>query len=339
MVARRAGDRRKSGAPRAAPAPIAERNGLLFGAAAPAQRTLKASVHCAGAGTHSNRRVSMGLRPAPPDTGIVFRRIDRPADSPRTIRARYENVVDTTLCTTIGNGTVSVRTVEHLMAAFAGCGIDNAVVDIDGEEVPAMDGSAAPFVSLIECAGTIEQSAARRTIEILKPVELRERSRAIGVVPAERFSIRCDVAFDHPALGHQSVVFDSLHDDFRDALAQARTFCMEADIAGIRAAGLGQGGSLENTVVFGANGVLNEGGLRYPDECARHKTLDCIGDLSLAGAPILGRVHCERPGHRLNHAFLAALFADRDAWRLTGAEPVPIGVPTAPEGEPAAAVV
>ena len=338
MVARRAGDRRKSGAPRVASAPIAEWSGSLSGAAATPQRTLKSPAHCAGVGTHSNRRVSMGLRPAPPDSGIVFRRIDRPADSPRTIKARHENVVDTTLCTTIGNGTVSVRTVEHLMAAFAGCGIDNAAVDIDGEEVPAMDGSAAPFVSLIECAGTVEQSVARRAIEILKPVELRERSRAIGVVPAERFSIRCDVAFDHPALGRQAVVFDSLRDDFRDALARARTFCMEADIADIRAAGLGRGGSLENTVVFGVDGVLNEGGLRYPDECARHKTLDCLGDLYLAGAPILGRVHCERPGHRLNHALLTALFADRDAWRLTGAEPNPVAAPAAPEGEPVAAI-
>lgn len=319
MVARRAGNRRESGAPKAVPALIAERGGPVSRAAAVPQRTLKSPAHCAGVGTHGNGRVSMALRPAPPDTGIVFRRVDRPADSPRTIGARHENVVDTTLCTTIGNGTVSVRTVEHLMAAFAGCGIDNAAVDIDGEEVPAMDGSAAPFVSLIECTGTVEQSAVRRAIEILKPVELREGSRAIGVAPAEGFSIRCDVAFDHPALGRQSVVFDSLRDGFRDALAGARTFCMEADIAGIRAAGLGRGGSLENTVVFGADGsVVNEGGLRYPDECARHKTLDCIGDLYLAGAPILGRVHCERPGHRLNHAFLAALLADRNAWRLTG---------------------
>lgn len=318
MVARRAGNRQESGALKAVPALIAERGGPMPGAPGIPQRTLKSPVHCAGVGTHGNGRVSMALRPAPPETGIVFRRIDRPADSPRMIGARHENVVDTTLCTTIGNGTVSVRTVEHLMAAFAGCGIDNAVVDIDGEEVPAMDGSAAPFVSLIECAGTVEQSAVRRAIEILKTMELREGSRAIGVVPAESFSIRCDVAFDHPALGRQSVVFDSLRDSFCDALAGARTFCMEADIAGIRAAGLGRGGSLENTIVVGADGVVNEGGLRYPDECARHKTLDCIGDLYLAGAPILGRVHCERPGHRLNHVFLAALLADRDAWRLTG---------------------
>ncbi|MDE0388088.1 MAG: UDP-3-O-acyl-N-acetylglucosamine deacetylase, partial [Rhodospirillales bacterium] len=220
----------------------------------------------------------------------------------------------------IGNGTVSVRTIEHLMAAFAGCGIDNAVVELDGEEVPVMDGSAAPFVFLIECAGIVEQCAPRRMIEVLKPVSLGDDNRYISVTPSDTFSIRCDIDFDHPALGYQSVVFDPLHTSFRTELARARTFCRESDVAGILAAGMGQGGSLENTVVIGEDGPLNEDGLRYDDECARHKALDLIGDLYLAGAPIIGHVRCLRSGHGMNQALLSALFDDPGAWRLVGTE-------------------
>ena len=262
----------------------------------------------------------MELRPAPPGTGIVFCRTDRPAGSRRTVEAVYDNVVDATLCTAIGNGRVTVRTIEHLMAAFAGCGIDNAVVELDGEEVPAMDGSAAPFVFLIECAGVVEQCAPRRMIEVLKPIRLGDESRYIGIAPAERFSIHCEIDFDHPALGYQSVLFDPLRAGFRAELARARTFCREADVASILAAGMGQGGSLENTVVIGDDGPLNEDGLRYDDECARHKALDCFGDLYLAGAPLIGHVRCLRSGHGMNHALLSALFDDPGAWRLIGAE-------------------
>ena len=284
------------------------------------QRTLKSAIHCSGIGVHSNRKVRMELHPAPPGAGIVFRRTDRPAGSLRTIEANYRNVVDARLCTAIGNGRVTVRTIEHLMAAFAGCGIDNALVELDGEEIPVMDGSAAPFVFLIECAGIVEQCAPQRMIEVLKPIRIGDESRWISVIPAERFSLRCDIDFDHPALGHQSVVFDPSQSSFRTELARARTFCRESDVADILAAGMGRGGSLENTVVLGEHGPLNEGGLRYADECARHKALDLLGDLYLAGAPILGHVSCERSGHGMNHALLSALFDDPDAWRLTGAE-------------------
>ena len=262
----------------------------------------------------------MELRPAPPGTGIVFCRTDRPAGSARTIEALYDNVVDATLCTAIGNGRVTVRTIEHLMAAFAGCGIDNAFVELDGEEVPAMDGSAAPFVFLIECAGIVEQCAPRRMIEVLKPIRLGDENRYISISPAERFSIRCDIDFDHPALGYQSVDFDPLRTCFRTELARARTFCRESDVASILAAGMGRGGSLENTVVIGDGGPLNEDGLRYADECARHKALDCFGDLYLAGAPIIGHVRCLRSGHGMNHALLSSLFDDPSAWCLVGAE-------------------
>ena len=293
------------------------------------QQTLKSSIHCTGIGVHGNRKVRMELGPAPPGAGIVFCRTDKPARSSRTIKAVHENVVDARLCTTISNGAVSVRTIEHLMAAFAGCGIDNALVELDGEEVPVMDGSAAPFVFLIECAGVVAQCAPRNAIEVLKPIRLGDENRWIGVTPAETFSLRCDIDFDHPALGHQSVVFDPLSTSFRTELARARTFCREADVEGILAAGMGRGGSLENTVVIGEDGPLNEDGLRYPDECARHKALDCIGDLYLAGAPILGHVHCRRSGHGLNHALLSALLGDPHAWQLTGAEQEPALEPVA----------
>ena len=300
------------------------------------QQTLKSAIHCAGIGVHSNRKVRMELRPAPPGTGIVFCRTDQPAGSYRTIEAVYGNVVDATLCTAIGNGRVSVRTIEHLMAAFAGCGIDNAVVKLDGEEVPVMDGSAAPFVFLIECAGIVEQCAPRRMIEVLKPVRLGDEDRYISITPADTFSIRCDIDFDHPALGYQSVVFDPLLSSFRTEIARARTFCRESDVESILAAGMGRGGSLENTVVIGEDGPLNEGGLRYADECARHKALDCFGDLYLAGAPIIGHVRCLRSGHGMNHALLSALLDDPDAWRLVGGEQD--AVFGEPDREPVAAI-
>ena len=299
------------------------------------QHTLKSAIHCTGIGVHSNRKVCMELRPAPPGTGIVFCRSDQPAGSPRTIEAVYGNVVDARLCTAISNGRVTVRTIEHLMAALAGCGIDNAVIELDGEEVPVMDGSAAPFVFLIECAGIVEQCAARHTIEVLKPIRIGDENRWISVTPAETFSLRCDIDFEHPALGHQSFSFNSQRTSFRSELARARTFCRESDVESILAAGMGRGGSLENTVVLGEDGPLNEGGLRYPDECARHKALDCIGDLYLAGAPILGHVCCHRSGHGMNHALLSALLGDPDAWRLTGAEQDPAF--GEPDREPVAA--
>lgn len=300
------------------------------------QQTLKSAIHCTGTGVHSNLKVSMALRPASANTGIVFRRVDHPGRD-QTIKAVHSNVVDTTLCTTIGNGTVMVRTVEHLMAAFAGCGIDNAIVELDGEEVPVMDGSAAPFVFLIECAGIVEQRAPRRAIEVLKSIELADETRAMSITPADRFSLRCDIDFDHPALGYQSVVFDPLRTTFRNELSRARTFCMEADVQRMQAAGLGLGGSLENAVVVGDDGVLNEEGLRYPDEFVRHKALDCIGDLYLAGAPILGHVHSERAGHKMNYALLSALLGDPEAWRLTTLKRVQPRVYEALDAEPVAA--
>lgn len=293
------------------------------------QRTLKSSIQCTGVGVHTNQRVAMTLRPAPPNTGIVFRRVDLGASAP-DIQAVHANVVDGRLCTVIGAGErARIGTIEHLMAAFGGLGVDNAVVEIDADEVPVMDGSAAPFVFLIECAGLLTQAAARRAIKVLKPVAVVDGDRRVSVTPAAEFSLDCRISYAHPMIGEQRIRFDPGFGTFKSDLARARTFCLEADVARMHAAGLAKGGSLDNAVVIGDSRVLNESGLRYDNECVRHKALDCFGDLYLAGAPILGAVESVRAGHALNHRLLTALLADPTAWRnvtLDGAEYMPAAV-------------
>ena len=222
----------------------------------------------------------MALLPAPPDTGVMFRRTDMRPNA--EIKAHRDNVVDSQLCTTIGNGNgLSVGTIEHLMAAFSGCGVENVIVELNGAEVPIMDGSARPFVFLIECAGIVEQDAPRRAIQVLKDVTVGNENRWASISPAEYFSLHCEIAFDHHAIGAQSFDYDSRQSSFEDEVSNARTFCLAADVEKMRAAGLALGGSLDNAVVIGEHGLLNEEGLRYDTEFARHKALDFIGDLSL----------------------------------------------------------
>lgn len=260
----------------------------------------------------------MTLRPAAPDTGILFRRTDIAPGTIADVAAVHENVVDTSFSTTIGTGDqVRIGTVEHLMAALAGCALDNVIIELDGPEVPVMDGSAAPFVFLIECAGVVAQDAPRRVIEVLKPVAVSDGERSISIVPADQFSLHCTIDFDHGQVGRQSVLFNTERATFKSELCRARTFCLEEDIEKMHAAGLGLGGSLDNAVVIGQNGPLNDGGWRYEDECVRHKALDCIGDLYLAGAPLLGFVTSVCSGHKMNQRLLQALLEDTSAWRLT----------------------
>ncbi len=285
------------------------------------QRTLKAPIHCTGTGLHTNTKVSMALRPAPPDKGIVFRRTDLSTDA--EIKAHCDNVVDSRLCTTIGNGNgVSIGTIEHLMAAFAGCGVENAIVEVSGAEVPIMDGSARPFVFLLECAGIVEQNAPRRAIRVLKRVTVGNDERWATITPADHFSMRCEIVFDNHAIGTQSFSYDSQRTSFEEELSHARTFCLAEDVEKMRAAGLALGGSLDNAVVIGEFGLLNEDGLRYDTEFARHKALDCIGDLSLAGATLLGHVDCYCAGHAMNYQLLSALLADEEAWCWTEMEAI-----------------
>ncbi len=281
-----------------------------------AQRTLKSAISCTGTGLHSGRKVAMTLRPAAPNHGIVFHR--RGSDT--AVKADFRNVTDTRLCSLLGTAPgPRFGTVEHLMAAFYGARIDNAIVELDGDEVPVMDGSAAPFMFLIDCAGTIEQAAARRAIEVLKPIRVTEGQdgAALELRPGTGFAATFDIDFPTPTIGRQSLTIDLNPDAFRQDIARARTFGFEQEVAALRAAGLARGGSLDNAVVIAADGsgLLNPEGLRFDDEFVRHKVLDLVGDLYLAGAPILGAVSARRTGHRHNNAALHALFADKAAWR------------------------
>ena len=281
------------------------------------RRTLKAPIGCVGTGLHSGRRVALTLRPAAAGTGIVFRRTDLGIDIP----ALYDRVVDTRLCTAIGEGDARVSTIEHVMAALAGTGIDDAVVEVDGPEVPIMDGSAAPFVFLIDCAGIATTAAPRAAIEVLRPIRVEEANGAFAeLLPAREpaFDAELEIDFPNTAIGRQSVTVRLSPHAFRDGLADARTFTLAEDVARLRAAGLARGGSLANAVVVDGPLVLNPGGLRRPDEFVRHKVLDVVGDLALAGAPIRARFRGARSGHALNNRLLRALFADAAAWRIAG---------------------
>jgi len=280
------------------------------------QQTLKSPIHCSGVGLHDGNSVSMTLCPAEPGTGIVFRRTDL-ADG-ATIAALWHNVVDTRLCTALGNGNgLRVGTVEHLMATFSGCGIDNAVVEIDGPEVPIMDGSAAPFVFLIECAGIRKQTAPRRAIEILKTMTVGDHERTAVLTPGRGFSVSFEIDFENAVVARQDYFLGLTGKTFRSEICRARTFGFDHEVAELRAGGLARGGSLDNAVVISGDRVLNDDGLRYEDEFVRHKVLDCIGDLYLAGAPLVGHYHGYRAGHRLTRELLSALFADKTAWRYT----------------------
>ncbi len=282
------------------------------------QKTLEAPISCTGVGLHSGQRISMTLNPAPANTGVVFRRTDL-AGAP-VVPVRWDRVVDTRMATTIGTEDgVRVGTVEHLMAALAGCEIDNAVIDLDGPEVPVMDGSAAPFVFLVECAGTVEQARARRAIEVLKRVTVGDETRQVSIAPGPVFEVSVEIDFDDATIARQQFGAAIVNGTFKSEIARARTFGFAEEVSALHRAGLARGGSLENAIVISDGRVLNADGLRYENEFVRHKVLDCIGDMYLAGAPLLGRVRGLRSGHTLHHRLLEALFADADAWRFVDA--------------------
>lgn len=291
-------------------------------AGASRQKTLKRAIPCRGVGLHSGQQISLTMRPAAVDHGIVFLRTDVTGQDAR-IPARFDRVVDTRLCTMIANDDgVRVGTVEHLMAALAGCEIDNALVELDGAEVPIMDGSSEPFVFLIDCVGVEEQDAPRRAIEIRKPVTVELDGKRVTLSPADRYAIDFEIDFESKAIGRASLGVEMVNGTFRHELAQARTFGFLEEVEHLRTIGLARGGSLENAVVVDGDKVLNEGGLRYPDEFVRHKVLDCIGDLYLAGGPLIGHVDAVKAGHQINNAALRALFADPSAYAIVDADTV-----------------
>ena len=283
------------------------------------QTTLNAPVVLEGIGLHTGKMIRMDLHPAGAGFGIVFRRTDL-GDEPAEVTdipARYDHVSDTMLSTIISNKAgVSVGTVEHLMAALAGLGIDNVFVEINGPEVPVMDGSSQVFVETIDAIGIKPLYASRRAIRILKPVVVQDGLKRAALLPGEGFKLAFEIQFDSSAIGYQAIEADFNSPSFRNDILRARTFGLLKDVEAMWAAGLGLGGSLDNTVVVDGDRVVNEDGLRFHDEFVRHKVLDAVGDLALAGATLIGRYEGSRAGHAMNNQVLRALFADRSAWEI-----------------------
>ncbi|HEX7731251.1 MAG TPA: UDP-3-O-acyl-N-acetylglucosamine deacetylase, partial [Rhodanobacter sp.] len=273
------------------------------------QRTLKNIIRATGVGLHTGDKVYMTLRPAAPNTGIVFRRTD--LNPPVDIRARQDNVGDTRLSTTLMNGEVRVATVEHLLSAMAGLGIDNAYVDLSAPEVPIMDGSAGPFVFLLQSAGIEEQSAAKRFIRIKKPVKVQEGDKWASFEPFEGFKVGFSIEFNHPIISKRTsrAEIDFSTTSFVKEVSRARTFGFMRDIEMLREHNLALGGSMDNAVVLDDYRVLNEDGLRYEDEFVKHKILDAIGDLYLLGHSLIGAYHAHKSGHELNNKLLRTLMA------------------------------
>jgi UDP-3-O-[3-hydroxymyristoyl] N-acetylglucosamine deacetylase len=291
------------------------------------QRTLRNSIRATGVGLHTGKKIMMTLRPAPPDQGIVFRRVD--LSEPVEIMARAENVGETTLGTTLVTGDVRVSTVEHLLSAFAGLGIDNACVELSAGEVPIMDGSAGPFVFLLQAAGIEEQLAPKRFIRIRKPVEVRDGDKWARFEAFEGFKVNFEIEFDHPIFKRrlQRATMDFSTTSFLKEISRARTFGFMRDLETLRAHNLALGGTLDNAIVLDDVGVLNEDGLRYEDEFVKHKILDAIGDLYLLGRSLIGQFSGHKSGHGLNNRLLRALLADRDSWEevvFESAEQAPI---------------
>jgi UDP-3-O-[3-hydroxymyristoyl] N-acetylglucosamine deacetylase len=284
------------------------------------QRTLKNVVRATGVGLHTGEKVYMTLRPAAPDTGVVFRRIDLP--EPVDIRAHALSVGDTRLSSCLGRDAAKVATVEHLMSAFAGLGVDNAYVDLTAGEVPIMDGSAGPFIFLVQSAGIAEQAAAKKFIRILHTVEARDGDKWAKFEPYNGFRIDFSIAFNHPVFqqSRQRLQVDFATTSYVKEIARARTFGFMQDVETMRAQGLGLGGSLDNAVVMDEYRVLNSDGLRYEDEFVKHKVLDAIGDLYLLGHPLIGTFSAHKSGHALNNKLARALLADQTAWEFASFE-------------------
>lgn len=280
------------------------------------QRTLKTAIKATGVGLHTGVRVDLGLRPAAPDTGIVFHRTDLAAVPP--LPARAEWVGDTRLSTTLRQGSASVSTVEHIMSALAGLGVDNVHIDVAGPEVPIMDGSAGPFVFLLQAAGIVEQEAPKRYLRVVAPVVVRDEDKWARFDPFDGFKLDFTVDFPHPLFGSENrqVVIDFAEHSYIKEVARARTFGFMQDVEAMRAAGLGQGGSLQNAIVLDEFKVLNSEGLRYDNEFVRHKVLDAIGDLYLLGHPLIGQYSAYKSGHGLNNALARALLASTGAYEI-----------------------
>jgi UDP-3-O-[3-hydroxymyristoyl] N-acetylglucosamine deacetylase len=278
------------------------------------QRTLKKEINCFSVGLHTGRKVNMKIKPAPVDTGIIFVRKDLPDDEP--IHANYNNVCDTTLATTLGSNGVTVSTVEHLLSAFSGMGVDNAIIELDSFEVPIMDGSALYFVNMLKEVGTHMQKKNKRLLIIKKPVSVTEGDANAMFLPADEFKITYEIDFKHPVIGNQSYSMIFSDEKYEKEICAAQTFGFLKDLEFLQAKGLALGGSLKNAIVLDDKKIINKEGLRIPDVFVKHKILDAIGDLFLLGMPIIGHFMAYKSGHRLNNLLLKELMRKKDCWEI-----------------------
>lgn len=278
------------------------------------QHTLSRPVELSGVGLHSGAETVLRLLPADSGAGLVFRRIDV-TDRDNLVAARWDSVVDTRLCTVVANQAgVSVGTIEHLMAALSACGVDNAIIELDAPEVPIMDGSSEPFVTAIRQAGLKIQTAPRRALKILKEVLITDGDKSVALKPANGSKFKAEINFSHPSIGQQSYEIELFSGDFESKISDARTFGFAHEVKALRAMGLALGGSLDNAVVLDEKSIMNPEGLRHENEFARHKVLDAVGDIYIAGGPMIGAYEAVKPGHNMNNRILQELFSRPDAW-------------------------
>lgn len=276
------------------------------------QRTLSKSVSVEGVGVHSGKLTHLTIKPALENHGIKFRRLDLPGT--QDIQALFKLVVDTSLATVLGTNGAIVSTIEHLMAGFAGLGIDNALVEIDDYEIPIMDGSAKIFTQLIKKTGIVKQTAPKQFFIVKKPIKVTDNDKSVIVYPESCFKITCEIDFAHHLVGKQKITFDRIKNNFEEEISYARTFGFVQDLELLKKFSLGKGGSLDNAIIIDKDKILNEEGLRYPDEFVRHKLLDSLGDFSLLGMPIQGHIVTHKSGHTLNHLFIKTFLKNTDAW-------------------------
>lgn len=280
------------------------------------QQTIEETISASGVGLHSGRPSKISLSPAPVDSGIVFRR--KVNSHVETCQASIRNLRSTELCTVVGSNGFQIQTTEHVLSALWGLGIDNAFIDIDSEEVPAMDGSAAPFAKLIRLAGVLSQERPRTYLKIVEPIHIGEGKREMSILPSPFPKITYTIDYDHHLIRQQTYEHAWSTVDFETNIAQARTFAFSHEVEALWARGLGQGGSLDNTIVFSDAGIMNEEDLRFPDECVRHKVLDLIGDLSLLGIHVIGHIVAKCSGHQLHTQLVQAILDNPEAWTLVG---------------------
>ncbi|MBI5549315.1 MAG: UDP-3-O-acyl-N-acetylglucosamine deacetylase [Deltaproteobacteria bacterium] len=283
------------------------------------QRTIAEEASCSGIGLHTGALVTVTLKPAPENHGVTFRRTDVPGA--REIPARAEHVVDTSLATTLGRDGLRIGTVEHLCSALSGMGIDNLRIEVDGPEIPILDGSAAPFVYLLRDAGIVEQRKHKRFLVIRRPVAVREGDKVASFSPAPQFTVSSTIDFKHPLISDQSYRLAFSAGAFQREIARARTFGFLRDVEALKRAGLARGGSLENAIVVDDFSILNPDGLRFPDEFVRHKILDALGDVFLFGMPVIGHLRAQKSGHALNHRLVGRVLSDSANYQVIAATP------------------